>query len=666
MIRFLQKDNATQRTLMIVFLGIVCLSMVIFMIPGVADFGNPKSTNVYAKVGDEEITVEQIDREALQIAQSRIQGRGDAQQYATLFRSSAATQLVSSACLRQEAHRVGLEVSDTELTNYLKHGQYGQAFFPNGVFIGEDAYESKIDYYFHVPVTEFEKQVKEEILSQKLAALVSSAVIVSPAEAADQYKSEHTKVKLEYAVFDLNDLKQQINPSEADLRKYYDEHKQEFAGKVPETRKVNYVVINSTTKLPAAPQVSDADIQRYYDQNKTQFTAQEQVRARHILFEVKPGGSTDAEALKKATDLVAKLRAGADFAAMAKQYSDDTGSKQMGGELGPFGRGQMVKPFEDAAFSLPVGKISDPIKSEFGYHIIQVEEKMPAGTRPLEVVKSKIADLLNQNAKQNYTSTFADKVEQAARKDGLAKAATDNELPVVSSGDLNQGMKTVVGVGNAPDFISAVFQNEPNSAPVEVKIEGGYAILQVVNKQPARDQTFEEAQANIQNILKTRMAREQMVKRAKDLSDRAHALNDFDAAAKELGAEVKTATVDKSGGTTSSIPGIGSIQSQTALFSMKAGDISGVLNNNAPTRPGMVNPGGETAEFVAKVVDRQEPSADEIKQNADKTRDVIYEQRTRESFELFKTELAQQMEDKGRIKYNEEVRKQIDKMNFKL
>nr|WP_309484782.1 peptidylprolyl isomerase [Thermosulfuriphilus ammonigenes] len=141
-------------------------------------------------------------------------------------------------------------------------------------------------------------------------------------------------------------------------------------------------------------EINDAEARKYYQENKAQFSQPERIKARHILIAVEDPASADSKkaAREKAEKILARVRAGEDFAELAKKYSDDPGSREKGGDLGFFSRGQMIEPFEKAAFSLKVGEISGLVESPFGYHIIKVEERQPAQTTPYEKVKEQVRE----------------------------------------------------------------------------------------------------------------------------------------------------------------------------------------------------------------------------------------------------------------------------------
>ena len=179
--------------------------------------------------------------------------------------------------------------------------------------------------------------------------------------------------------------------------------------------------------------VTDKDIKQYYEANKQEFKSPERVEARHILFKVAKDATEKQkkEVRKKAELVLKKIRNGADFAKLAEEYSDDPGSKSRGGLLGYFARGRMVKPFEKVAFSLKPGEVSDIVETRFGYHIIKVEKRQPAGILPLDQVKDRIKRKLFDEFKRAKISEYVEKAMKKADvkifQDKLVPAKTQSK-----------------------------------------------------------------------------------------------------------------------------------------------------------------------------------------------------------------------------------------------
>ena len=223
--------------------------------------------------------------------------------------------------------------------------------------------------------------------------------------------------------------------TDAQVAEFYDKNKKDF--ETPESAKVEYLVL-SAEAISGSAAVADADVKAYYEQNKGRFGVDEQRRASHILFA--PDGGDKAAARKKAEAALAALKANpGDFAKIAKEQSKDPGSAAQGGDLGFFGKGMMVKPFEEVAFTLKPGETSDIVETDFGFHIIRVTEVKPAQVKPLEEVRADIEkDLRTQQAQKRFAEAAdqftnlvyeqSDSLQPAAEKLGL-KVQTLDVLP---------------------------------------------------------------------------------------------------------------------------------------------------------------------------------------------------------------------------------------------
>ena len=216
----------------------------------------------------------------------------------------------------------------------------------------------------------------------------------------------------------------------------------------------------------------------------------EQVKVRHILIKTPlpaPGVKEDekavADARAKAEDVLKQLKAGGDFAKLAEKYSEDPGSGKNGGELGWIGRGRTVPQFEKAAFSLPKGQISDLVKSSYGFHIIQVEDKQEAHVKTFDEVKNEISEKVKQQKAERATEVAANGLLSAARADGLDKAAAAKGQSVVTT-DFFTRTDSLPGLGASPQFMDAVF-NEPDKAPPDVvQVPQGYVVFQLLAVRP--------------------------------------------------------------------------------------------------------------------------------------------------------------------------------------
>jgi peptidyl-prolyl cis-trans isomerase D len=204
------------------------------------------------------------------------------------FTSRAAEQLITEKTIISEAQRMGFRATDADVVDELQHGVYSATFFPNGKFIGQDAYENLLQQNELTP-QQFEQDVKNQILFRKVRNLVTSSASVGDAEVRQEFDKRNTQVKFQYAYFSEADVRKQIHPSDAELKAYYDQHKAQYNNSIPEKRKIAYALID-TNKLAADAQVTDQDVRSYYDQHREDFRVPETVTVSHILIKTPTAG----------------------------------------------------------------------------------------------------------------------------------------------------------------------------------------------------------------------------------------------------------------------------------------------------------------------------------------------------------------------------------------
>ena len=648
MIRFLQKSGQTTKYVLGGLLLIICASMVITLIPGGLGgevFGGAPGKGIIAKVGGEDITTDEVRQTARQMLQQQMPQGSSANTGMLLpfFAQRAAEQLITRQALINEANRIGLRVSPDEVRDELQHGRYAATFFPGGNFIGETEYEDILQRANLTP-TKFEESVGNDILLTKLQALVSGSAGVSDAEVHDQFVKQNTKVKFDYAVLKQDDLKKGLHPTEEELKAYYDTHKASYANSIPEKRKVKYALID-TAKLEADVQITPEDLRAYYDQHRDQYRVPEQVKVSHILIKTPlpgPDGKVDekgvAEAQRRAEDLLQQLRNGAKMEDLAKKYSEDPGSAKQGGSLGWIGRNQTVPEFEKVAFSLPKGQISDLVKSSYGFHIIRVEDKQEAHVKTLDEVKSEIEPILKHQMAQQLAQRKADNLVKQARTQSLDAAAAAAGVPVITS-DFFARRDMLPGLGPAPQFMDAVFMAQENSPPDQASAAQGIVVYQLLAIKPPATPTFEEVRTKVEEEFKNERSSTLLNQKAQELADRAKAEHDLKRAAKELGATLKTSDLVLPDG---QVPDVGSMSGQASVaFTMKPGEISGPISN-----------GSDAA--VLQLLETQPPSEADLAAKHDQIREQLLQEKQRERFELFVSNVVDEMTKSGKIKRNDE------------
>ena len=652
MIRFLQTPGPTKKIVLGGLLLIICAATVITLIPGGLGsdlMGQPRK-GVVAKVEGGDVTADQVRLTARQMLQQQMQGRDSANMGMLLpfFAQRAAEQLITRQALMAQAAHLGLQVTKPEILDELQHGRYAATFFPGGNYIGKTEYEDMLQRAGLTPEI-FEESVGKDILLTKLQALIAGSATVSDAEIRQQFVKQNTKVKFDYAVLKQDDLKKGLHPADAELKAYYESHKQQYTNSIPEKRKVKYAVID-TSKLESGVQVTQADLQAYYDGHRDQYRLPEQVKVSHILIKTPlpgPDGKVDekgvTEAQHRAEDLLKQIKSGAKFEDVAKKYSEDPGSAKEGGSLGMIGRGRTVPEFEKAAFSLPKGQISDLVKSSYGFHIIRVDDKQEAHMKTLDEVKSDIEPLLKQQKAQQLAQKQAEALVNQARGQGLDAAAAAQKIPVITS-EFFTRKDLLPGLGPANQFMDAVFGATEKSPPDMAPTSQGLAVYQLLAVKPPSTPSFEEVRTKLEEEFKNERSSILLSQKTQELSDRAKAEHDLKRAAKELGATVKTSDFVAPDG---QVPDVGSMSGQASVaFSMKPGEIS------SPVQSG-------SSGVVLLVLESQSPTDADYGAKRDQIREQLLQNKQQELFGLFVSNLRDQMEKSGKIKINQQELKAL-------
>ena len=652
MIRTLQSAGPTVKIILSGMLLIICAGMIITLIPGGlgSSFGiGAPPRGIVARVGDQEVTVPEVQRQArMMVRQQFPKGGEQAAMLLPFFAGRAAEQLISQKAIVAEAHHMGLRVSDAELRDELQHGGLGATLFPDGKFVGTEEYENLIQRNFDVTIPQFEELVKDDILIRKLRALISGSAFVGEPEIRAEFDRSNTKIKFDYAVLTQADILKGLHPTDQELKAFYDRNKATYNNSIQEKRQIKYAIIERVA--PSATPVSDQELQAYYDQHRDEYRLPEQVKVTHILIKTPlpgPDGKVDEKgveaARQKAEDVLKQVKAGGDFAKLAGQYSDDPGSAKNGGELGWIGRGRTVPEFEKASFSLAKGQTSDLVKSSYGFHIIRVEDKQEAHVKTLAEVKGEIEGKIKEEKAQHATGVAANSLLSQARTDGLDKAATAKGAHVVMT-EFFSRQDRLPGLEATPELMETIF-NEREKAPVDVvQVPQGFVVFELVATKPPATPSFEEIRSRVETEFKNERASFLLQQKTQELSDRAKAGHDLKKAAKELGATIKTSELVLPDG---QVPDVGSLSgAASSLFSLKPGDISAPINTGANG-------------VVAQILEKQAPTDQDFAAKKDQIRQALLESKQNEIFSLFVSNLRKEMEKSKKLKVNQEEMKNL-------
>lgn len=623
-----------------IFLGFVVLAlsggMLLYLVP--TDPTNAqRSTDTVAKVGDQTITVAEIRQQLNQIRQ-RNQIPAMLEPY---YEQQILRQLLLQKEMEYESTQLGIRVSNDEIADRIR--QILPAAFNGDAPIPPDQYTALVQERTQMTVSQFEDVIRQGLLQEKFQKLVTDGISVGPAELQQEFVYRNQKVKLDYAYIKPEDLQSKITVSDAEAKDYYDKNKGKY--ELPEKRVVRYGIVD-VNQIRQNLQISDAQLKAQYDKNIQDYQVPNRVHVEHVLLSTVRKTDAEVEELKKrADDILAQAKKGANFEDLAKKYSEDPGTKDKGGDLGWIIQGQTVPEFERAAFSLPKGSISDVIKTQYGFHIIKIIDKESAHTKSFDEVKDSIRAPLILTQADQQAGDIADKLSREIRqsnKASLDDVAKEYHLTVGETRPV-AATDPLLELGNSQDvkINDSIFQLKQGVLSLPIHTDRGYLVLSVKQILPGHQGTLEEVHDKVVADLKLEKASTEAKRKAEELAKKAQAGEKFDAAAKALGLDAKTSDEFARNG---SISSVASGKQLAAAFQMKVGDVA------APLFLG-------TNWLVYRVADKQEPNpADFDKQKKEITDSVLENKRTL-AFEAFRTALEERLKKEGKLQvFNDKLR----------
>ncbi len=489
-------------------LGAIVVTFAFFGID--AYFRNAGAGSAVAKVGDQRITQAEFN-EALRRQQEQVrQLLGNQADASTLdnpeIRAVVLDRMIRQRMLVEQAAREGIVVPDGELQKLL----LDIPEFREGGAFSMARYEEFLKTRRRTAV-QFENELRADLMAQRLGDAYMGTAIVPTAAADRLARLRDQKREVSLSVINAEQFLDQIKLDPNAARQFYDSHQAEF--QIPEKARVQYLVLSPETLLSQVT-VSEEEARAFYQQNLSRFQKPEERQASHILINVDKTATPEARSAAKAKieNLFAQLRQRPDsFAALAKANSQDTGSASKGGDLGSFGRGMMVKPFEDAAFGLKVGGIAGPVETEFGYHIIKVTAIKPAQVTDFAQARAQIEqELKRQKAEKRFAEaaeTFSNLVYEQA--DSLKPAAEQLKLTVQESPWLARTGSDLPSLNN-PRLLAAIFSDDAlrskhNTEAIDIG-NNTLVAARLIEHKPAAMKPFEEVSAEIKKNLLLREA----------------------------------------------------------------------------------------------------------------------------------------------------------------
>lgn len=479
--------------------------------------------------------------------------------------------LIDQHLMLQEARRLHLSATPDEVRRKILQIQ---VLNPDGKFVGQELYTRYVTGAMGFQsASEFEDELAREITLQKMESALANSLVISPKSADAEYRRISESSRIKYLLLPANREAATLTVTPAEVDAYYRAHQSDYSH--GEQRDVKYLVAD-LARLRAQIVPAEADLRKRYEASREDYKRPESAHILHILIRVDPSAApaADAAARTKAESIVKQLRAGADFGKLARENSGDPSSSGKGGDMGFVDRGATVPLFDSAAFSIPLNTISDPIRTkEFGYHIIKVLERKPAGYRSFEEVRdrlaSQVAEQMAKDQSRDQITAIAEKIKQSKPKTPAEFMALANDK--VSSNDtlwFSKG-EAVPGIGNNPALASWAFASNQGDVGAIIGTQRGPAIPYLFGVRPAGVSALEDIRPKVENDARLAKAREAVVQRLA----KAMPAPSIDALAAKLGTATAETTVSRQG----SISGLSGDTSRLvdAAMSANVGELKG-------------------------------------------------------------------------------------------
>lgn len=619
-------------------LALVCLAFIVFYIPAFLDQGGAaRSTDVVASVEGYDITVADF-RRAYQAQLAAYRGAYGSNISEQMLRQlgidqQILQQMVDERAALHAARAAGIKVTDAEVAQRIFSFP---AFQENGQFIGHARYQQFLRMQRPpMSAAEFEDGLRRSLTIEKLRAAVTDWMTITDAEVEREFMHRNEMVKLDLVYFPADKYRPEVEVSDADLQRHFEANKEKY--RIGERRKVRYLLVDVEAIRPTIV-VPARDVERSYNENIDLYSTPEQVRASHILF--KTEGKDEARVRAAAEAVLKQVKAGADFAALAKKHSEDEASAAQGGDLDYFSRGQMVPEFEEVAFSLEPGQTSELVKSPYGFHIIKVADKKPATTRPIEEVRQQIIEQLQWERAQDRASERATALEEEIRRPSdLEKVAVKYGLQVQESGFFTRE-EPVMAFGASPAITAQVFDLQENQVTSAVPVSRGYAFMTLAGREDPRIPNLDEVKDQVREDILRERTREMARQKAEQLAAEAKTGAALAKAARAAGIEMKTTELVPRG---SALPEVGmSPEIDAVAYGLEPGAVTGpIITANGAA--------------IVHVIEKKVPTQAEFAAEKAQLKTTMLEERRNRFFSAYMVKAKQEM----RIEVNRQALQQV-------
>ena len=499
-----------------IILGILFVAFAFF---GLNSYLQSSAANYAAAVNDQEISLARHQRAYQQLRTRMTDMLGEnfdpAQLNEDMLKANALQQLINEELLLQAADTEGFAASNQLVAASINAID---AFKQDGVF-SKTQYERLLGYRGIRPA-EFEYNLKQEIITNQYRDAIRRTAAATTEELNQAYMLEGQQRQFSYIVLPLQSFSEPLEITDQDIEDYYAAHREAFM--TPEQVRLQYLELDIATLDPGIG-VDEQALQDLYEEQSAKYVTPEERQARHILAALLPDADETARAaaLEKSRDIIARLDAGESFEGLAKELSDDPGSAASGGDLGFFGRGVMDPEFENAVFELQQGERSQPVRSAFGYHVIELVDIKPEVAIPLADVRDELANQLLAEERGNLFYEQSENLSSLAfeQPDTLQGAADELQLELKESDWISK--RGGAGIAENSAVVEAAFSedvllNGNNSAPLEIAPDH-IVVIRVLEHQEASQQPLEEVRADVEQLARDQKARELAAARGKEL-----------------------------------------------------------------------------------------------------------------------------------------------------
>jgi peptidyl-prolyl cis-trans isomerase D len=582
MLNFIRKQSDTWLIKTVLWLIVLAFVATIFYSWGAGgQFGGANKT--VATVNGLEIKVNEFERaygNIVNFYRDQFRGQFSDEMAAKLkLKENALDALIQNRLVLLEAEKMNLIVSDQELAESISK----RPEFQKDTQFSSNLYQNYLRFS-RVSAKDFEDSQRKNLLREKLEAVIKASTQISETEIQEAYKKESEKIKFKYIGFSKDYFKPASRPSDEELQKYFDSHKGQF--EVPEQIQVQYVKL-TPKMIEDSIEIYEEDIKDYYKTNEAKYHIKKQYKASHILIKNNtplPFGEDLSEEEKKkfldeadekskikADEILKQIKEGADFSEMAKKHSADTASGSNGGSLGQFSQGMMISEFEAALDALKPGELGGPVKTQFGFHIIRLEEVKEEHFKPLTKVQEEIKKTLKEDKARKRIRRIAKKIRKAAGVgNNLTQAVLEYKAATQTTEFISGKVHNVPEIGNVPEFFNTAFSlaGEQLSEPVNTP-DASY-LLKVTARKDPRIPQMSEVLSEVTQAVAEKKNIEATENQFKALGERLQSEKNLEQLAKGLNMDVEeTPFISQS----DSIPGIGNIQSiKDAVFPLKPGE----------------------------------------------------------------------------------------------